>query len=878
MNECDKINKLTNKAWRTRTACFHANANCIWDQNENKCKKNKCEQVNKSFLGSKPNTIAKRKENCEKHIDQCFFNENTSQCEVKPSVPSVQERPVIKSKEITTISPTSSTSSKSSVTVKSPKTKCENVNKSYLGSKPNTISKRKENCEKHKDQCFFNENTSQCEVKPSVPSVQERPVIKSKEITTISPTSSTSSKSSVTVKSPKTKCENVNKSYLGSKPNTISKRKEKCLSYLDDCLFNEENNLCQENLSSKTPVFTEYESESESESDLVTDTGKSTKTLTSDSPPAKPVLRAPPTPELSEFSLTSPIPDISSLSTRLPSPTLQETKVPEIFSKISSRGLGLLTFNNITKYYGDSILINPDNSISNNQWHRFQLVKIAELLKLETRDSITGNLLSRKILGDKIRKLKYTETQEITTETKKYGLIPKKTSSKSVNNLGGIAKKPLTLNSHKNDVIWDTNNEYIYLNQEISPGSDKKIPPVTRVKGGDKCSTGKIALLRNSNKCYMDSVLQVLLISSQENQICHYLQRHLQQLKDSEEVPINITNLAKTTLLLISDLKSGKSPTLRMFINNLRHFPDSSRFITPTAEDPIDFINFLVDILDISHGTYNVEKEYYCKQAIPGVNSINGYGHHERDLIDISSKYLCDSPIVRHSPEAREITIMNPSIRIGDLKIRNGTSVQNLLVWQEETAWHSAKEPYYQIKCFDGWEYTNVDIPKGESVHPPQAPGIFVNRETGQQVTLQATDDFVINTSDETFSYKGKIIGAYGYKYRISYYEINNVRHLIVCLDRKIYQLGNTQIILTKIIPEEIIRVGDKRLQLTGIITHQEGGIGHYFSYYLCNEEWFRYNDLVNEVRHVGSYQDLITKETKMVEDRSTILIYNNLQ
>lgn len=74
----------------------------------------------------------------------------------------------------------------------------------------------------------------------------------------------------------------------------------------------------------------------------------------------------------------------------------------------------------------------------------------------------------------------------------------------------------------------------------------------------------------------------------------------------------------------------------------------------------------------------------------------------------------------------------------------------------------------------------------------------------------------------------------------------------------------------SNIIPDPYI----KNLSLYGIIVHigytepsdpidlLSGGIGsgHYVAYFKCKGEWYKYDDLQNEVSYIGSYNDLIAK------------------
>jgi len=196
----------------------------------------------------------------------------------------------------------------------------------------------------------------------------------------------------------------------------------------------------------------------------------------------------------------------------------------------------------------------------------------------------------------------------------------------------------------------------------------------------EPCNTGKLSLLQGANKCYMDSVLQLLMVNSPENILGQYIFRYLENIKDQGSTHPNIKQLSKSYVDLYQQIDQGKSPNLRVFIQKLNNFPDSKRFCLPNAEDPIDFLSFLLTILGIPNKSYNMEEEYYCKdKLIEGI--INEYSNLVDNLTDITTKYSCDVPIIKINNEPTDITIMNPSIRINDINVQNNTIISNLLAW-----------------------------------------------------------------------------------------------------------------------------------------------------------------------------------------------------
>ena len=50
---------------------------------------------------------------------------------------------------------------------------------------------------------------------------------------------------------------------------------------------------------------------------------------------------------------------------------------------------------------------------------------------------------------------------------------------------------------------------------------------------------------------------------------------------------------------------------------------------------------------------------------------------------------------------------------------------------------------------------------------------------------------------------------------------------------------------------------------------------GHYFGYYLCNDIWYKYNDLGPTLKEIGNYDTLLRYESEWVCRRSANLIYS---
>ena len=109
----------------------------------------------------------------------------------------------------------------------------------------------------------------------------------------------------------------------------------------------------------------------------------------------------------------------------------------------------LLTINQITKLCTDRILLEPSGQVSDNQWHRFQLVEVANLLGIESTDKITGQLRSRVDLGRKITHQLKASSEALqtapTSQLVKYGLMAQKTTQAHTSNIGGTPNLPLQI-------------------------------------------------------------------------------------------------------------------------------------------------------------------------------------------------------------------------------------------------------------------------------------------------------------------------------------------------------------------------------------------------------------------------------------------------
>ncbi len=650
-------------------------------------------------------------------------------------------------------------------------------------------------------------------------------------------------------------CDKINMSYtVGKKPESIDRRRSACLK-LPNCQFSDKELKCY-----YKPIR-----ESSKEQDKH-------KLSTSTSPSS-----------FTTISLKSytPIP----VSFGMEKINVIKGKSNDLLDLFIDHGLQLLTFNNITKYYCNTIMMNVNGRVSHYQWHHFQLLKIALMLNLPTTDKLTGSDLASELLGNAIKTASISSKIQSSPEALKYGLIAKKTTNPNyhLDNIGGQPHTPLFLNKYKNKVVFTRDNYYHYLSDhdivpKISPVSIK-IPSqdTTDAKDLQECRHSQIELLKGSNKCYMDSVLQILLVDTHENILGQHLKQILTRLTQDNQTPSYLSKLAKQINRIDRDLKLGKSTNLRGFINELRSIPldikeqlKVNRFITRTPEDPIDFLTFFLEVFGVNFTGYNENLEYFCQQKFQVSRQVKSYGENLEGLMDLRGIFECDAPKITRNQQPDAIYLTNPSINIIDLQVKDGTGISNMLAWQDETVFSDAKPPFYQITTEPGWDFTQVSGKGGEKEGIFKSPSerlklsSFTNEIPGKQ--------YAIDWSNKKFIYRGKTIATFGYRYRINSYAITQAKFLVFCLDR--INLSSQEIALTRIIPEENIQLGSTILKLTGVICYQEGGIGHYLGYYLCRDNWYRYNDMSPKIHHVGIYDDLIGQEIDLVVKRGIMFIY----
>lgn len=108
------------------------------------------------------------------------------------------------------------------------------------------------------------------------------------------------------------------------------------------------------------------------------------------------------------------------------------------------------------------------------------------------------------------------------------------------------------------------------------------------------------------------------------------------------------------------------------------------------------------------------------------------------------------------------------------------------------------------------------------------------------------------------------------FKRRISVTTLVDAPYIVFGFDR--YFIDTY--INTSIIPSQTITLeSGARFQLFAIVIYTPG---HYTSYYKCDTDWFYYNDLSSEMRHVGKFKNLLESNPSPIT-KGTLYFYSRL-
>jgi ubiquitin C-terminal hydrolase len=565
--------------------------------------------------------------------------------------------------------------------------------------------------------------------------------------------------------------------------------------------------------------------------------------------------------------------------------------------------LPILTWDGISKYYSDSIIKEPDGSVSNLQWHRFQLVWMTEKLQGNVRDPITNCLLARSQLAnwltEQLREKKlmaYGEVQYSTDEEKReaqrLGLIASYTGGPdSWDSFGGYPKNPLQVSSITNDVVFDSHNIFqrgVSVNKgSMTPISTVASPTLSLTESEESidenpCIKGRLKYF--DNKCYLDTTLTLLLTNTSSNKFRSLILQKSQEIQDSD-ASLPIKSFARELIEVTDRMERNEIFQAHSLVNKLKVLPNCQQYGENTPQDSQEFTTRMFDLLGIPYGPSTISRQFHASKKkkhkdLPKTST--SYSNSSSDLNNIVSRmYKIIIPIDTREYKDEELIMSIPPIDINSLGLGEDqeTMSSQLLCHQIDTeiSIEDSPPPYRGIVGVNNWSYS---------------PGKRVFEKGDQTLPI---DSLQYNKKQKSLMWQDEKIALTGFTRAITQGFIEKGRFVIINLTRTspvldasnnyTYQrMNGVQYVVAKInesriVPEEIIRPekSESPLRLTGLVTFQGDNVlyGHYFGFYECNGRWYKYNDTdASQITEIGTYQDLISYNNSYVQRRSVSLLY----
>lgn len=562
--------------------------------------------------------------------------------------------------------------------------------------------------------------------------------------------------------------------------------------------------------------------------------------------------------------------------------------------------LNLLTWNGITKYYTDGILMDSSDDVSNLQWHRFQLVWMVEKSGGNARDKVTGNVLSRSILGNWImqqqrfrRYNEYPLEGEELQEAERIGLVPEYDRGRDFwDGFGGFPKQKIVIDPSRSDVIFSRDNFYqkgiriptlvdtaddisqlTFVAKTPSPGESKEGVIGTAPKH-NPCIRG--GLIYYENKCYLDTALTLLLTESPENKFREIMMQSATQLEETQDTPQS--QVAKQLLSVGQHLSEGRIFQARDFVNALKEVPGNQDFANNQPHNILEFMEKLFYLLRIRTIGYNFREEMLSGKKKRGkkMSDVTSFSRLHRSLPTATTLYRRTHVLVSEMESSTGFVFSSPPISLSTLKIdpSQNHNLSELLSYQYDTPLE-VKPPYYGVIGIDGWEYSpdTKTLRLGEITYP--------------------ISDLSYDQKKHTLSLDGKIIAETGYKRSILTQTIQEAKYLILNIGRASVVEDDTGEAATQIIngapyyqalinevkitPEQVLRLQDGELRLTAIITFKGDDVfyGHYFGFYCCRGTWYKYDDMnKGKIVEIGNYQELLDYDDQFVVRRGMSFFY----
>jgi len=527
----------------------------------------------------------------------------------------------------------------------------------------------------------------------------------------------------------------------------------------------------------------------------------------------------------------------------------------------------LVTFNKITKLCTDKILLEPDGSPANVQWHRFQLVKIAKILGVDTTDSITGATKGRVELGKVINEYLLqnpgiTQHLYLEPEYQQYGLVPQKTTVDSSNNLGGNpgAKLRLTHGGIDLEFIPDSSPILSKIHRKVKERrSDDKVC----VRGGP---------LWFENKCYLDCLIMVLLQSNPNNSFRNIFLGNLREVVDT--TGISPEGRVATEILKLDqefkDYQIKPLTTLTKLLGQVKKLSLAEVYTTNTPQDSKEALSNLLTVAGLNYKDANIYDEWYAATLDGDISSDNtsGYGP---QLPDPESHYQDTIHSVNWEYKPEETCLILRDIPLKAILDHVHSTPEEFSTVDLLNIQIDSELPDDFVKTKTNWDYHSGDK-------------TFTYTDSNGEMYVVSEDEYMLE--DEIYYYIGEDniitsngsintaeeLGTTKFSRHIVRHQITHPDFLIMTVRREI---GVGEPILTNVITpmDTMVTTEGTTLSLQAIVCYQ-GHInnGHYYSYYQCDDSWYQYNDVGCEITKIGSHAQLVSRVD--VRTQSCILFY----
>ena len=520
---------------------------------------------------------------------------------------------------------------------------------------------------------------------------------------------------------------------------------------------------------------------------------------------------------------------------------------------IKENGGFKLTFNNITKICCDKIFCDKEEHILDFQYYPDQLRAMCDILNIEYTNPISGNMYSNTILGEKIKKELARNTPDFTKykETlQNYGLTQEQKSLP----IQVPQSKYIRLNTYKTAVEMVTDKSYF-------------MPELTTSGFIKNCNN--IGYLENydGTRCYMDVIFMALCMNTSKNKFSQLIRFQLtnnrldDELKEVKQIYDHINQ------------QQSKAFNVKQYVRQL----DKHHYFKEKGQrDSPEFLHYLIDkILG--------ENNHYVS-----FNKTIEYWAYTKNIEDVENRFKSPE-YVKYSPDPK--TLSNPELEIGNIIKKNvKKSIPGhfgLVIADSITP----PKNNIDLNHFLSRQILNI----GDTLQFKKDSLWEKKEKDGEFYLYHEKDDIKLPLDfDSTKGYKLKDLPKYTNKIKydnktiainsnisIEQIQITKARLLILPITR-FPDMNKPLLDYEVYIPETIsLKNNDKQLHLNSIVAFQgKDNTGHYYLYFECNGNWYKYNDISNEnsIKKVSNnYEHLISKskESKYIKRFSTLCFYS---